>query len=196
MADGLAEQGYLVIVAKLLVTAGKPGTDGDALAPDETFNMDWIKTFPWTVQKPKVEAALAHLKKRGAQKIGVMGFCYGGHPACWASRELSKEYAIEAGVVLHPSMQLEKFAFGGDLAALLGGVTCPFMLAPAGNDMENWAEEHENGGCAISECSHHPSTSDAPPSDLADLLRVPRWQGRPSRGRHAAPSACGSRTST
>ena len=54
MADGLAEQGYLVIVAKLLVTAGKPGTDGDALAPDETFNMDWIKTFPWTVQKPKV----------------------------------------------------------------------------------------------------------------------------------------------
>ena len=142
IADGLAEQGYHVVVAKLLVTPGRAGTDGDALEPDATFDMDWIKTFPWPTQKPKVDAALSYLTSKGAESIGVMGFCYGGHPACWASRE--NAFPIKCGVVLHPSMQLEQFAFGGDLGALLSGVQCPFLLAPAGNDMATWGEDTDN----------------------------------------------------
>ena len=142
VADGLAEQGYHVVVAKLLATPGQPGTDGDALAPDDKFSMAWIKNFPWSLQKAKIDAALAYLTRKGAQKIGVMGFCYGGHPACWASRE--NNYPVKCGVVFHPSMQLEQFAFGGDLKALLSGVQCPFLLAPAGDDLETWGEDSAN----------------------------------------------------
>ena len=144
VADGLAEQGYRVIVGKFLVTEGRAGTDGDALEPDASFDLNWIKTFPWEVQKPKVNACLAYLHASGATKIGVMGFCYGGHPSCWASKELSSSYPIACGVVLHPSMQLEAFAFGGDLGALLSGVQCPFLLCPAGNDLAMWGEDTDN----------------------------------------------------
>lgn len=138
IADALAGEGYIVVVPKLLTPCMGEGTDGDALPPDGAFSMDWIKNFPWTAQKAKVDAALAYLRSQGATKIGVMGFCYGGHPSCWASAENTD---VVAGVVLHPSMQLETFAFGGDCAALLKSVQCPFLLAPAGNDMPMWAEE-------------------------------------------------------
>jgi len=139
IADGLAEQGYNVIVAKMLSTpALDGGTDGDALPPDGQFSMDWIKNFPWEKQQPKVVAALGHLKAAGCAKIGVMGFCYGGHPSCWAS---TIEPAVTCGVVCHPSMQLEGFAFGGDTAALLKSVKCPFLLAPAGNDLPMWSPQ-------------------------------------------------------
>lgn len=38
-------------------------------------------------------------------------------------------------------MQLEGFAFGGDTAALLKSVKCPFLLAPAGNDLPMWSAQ-------------------------------------------------------
>ena len=90
-----------------------------------------------------MEAALAYLKGKGVTKIGVMGFCYGGHPACYASATWPADVAC--GVVVHPSMQLETFAFGGDTAALLKQVTCPFFIAPAGNDLPMWAADGEFG---------------------------------------------------
>ncbi|EOD10873.1 hypothetical protein EMIHUDRAFT_215122 [Emiliania huxleyi CCMP1516] len=142
IADGLSEQGYKVAVGKFLAPALDGGTDGDALPPDGDFSMDWIKQFPWETQRPKVEAALGFLKAEGCSKIGVLGFCYGGHPACWAS---TVEPSVVCGVVLHPSMQLEGFAFGGDTAALLKSVRCPFLLAPAGNDLPMWSACGEFG---------------------------------------------------
>jgi dienelactone hydrolase len=143
IADALAANGHLVVVAKLLAPGVDGGTDGDALPPDGEFSMDWIKGFPWEKQKPKVEAALAYLKGKGASKIGVFGLCYGGHPACWASATWPADVAC--GAVVHPSMQLETFAFGGDTAALLKSVTCPFYLAPAGNDLPMWSADGEFG---------------------------------------------------
>jgi len=138
IADALAGEGFVVAVPKLLTPCMGEGTDGDALPPDGAFSMDWIKGFPWATQKPKVDAALGLLRSKGAAKLGVMGFCYGGHPCCWASAENSD---IVAGVVCHPSIQLETFAFGGSCEDLLKSVQCPFLLAPAGNDLPMWEEE-------------------------------------------------------
>lgn len=52
---------------------------------------------------------------------------------------------VKCAVVLHPSIQLESFVFGGDTAALLKSVPCPFFMAPAGNDLPTWAEAGEFG---------------------------------------------------
>ena len=143
IADSLAEQGYLVAVGKLLATPPLDGgTDGDALPPGGAFSMDWIKNFAWPSQQPKVAAMLAHLKAAGPQRIGVMGFCYGGHPCCWASQT---DDAVACGVVCHPSTQLEGGAFGGSTEALLASVRCPFLLAPAGNDLPMWSEDGDFG---------------------------------------------------
>jgi len=129
--------GYLVVVPKMLTPALDGGCDGDALPAGGAFDAEWLKQFPWPVQQPKVEAALEYLKGKGAAKIGVVGFCYGGHPACWLSATHAE---IVCGAVLHPSMQLEEKLFGGSTEALLKSVKCPFFLAPAGNDLPLWAE--------------------------------------------------------
>ena len=137
IADGLAEQGYLVATAKLLSPPADGGTDGDGMSPTSKFNLDWVRQFPWSTQRPKVAAAVTYLTQtRGCSKVGVVGFCYGGHPACWISNE--NPDVIAAGVILHPSVQLETNAWGGDTEALLSSVKCPFLLAPAGNDLPTW----------------------------------------------------------
>lgn len=144
IADSLAGAGYLAVVPRLLAPGLDGGTDGDALPPGGAFSMDWIKAFPWEVQRPKVAAALAYVKGElsdhtDAGKVGVLGFCYGGHPAC----HLSAGGDITCGVVAHPSMQLEQFAFGGDFPALTRSVGCPFLMLPAGNDLALFGPETE-----------------------------------------------------
>lgn len=142
VADHFANS-YLVVIPKLLNPVFEGGTDGDAMSPKSEFNMDWIKQFPWPVQKPKMDAAISLCKSKGigAKSIGVFGFCYGGHPCCWASSEYPDD--IACGVVFHPSMQLETFAFGGSMPELMKKIKCPFMFAPAGGDLPMFAEEGE-----------------------------------------------------
>jgi len=142
IADAFAAS-YMVVIPKYLNPVFEGGTDGDAMSPKSEFNMDWIKQFPWKVQKPKMDAAIKLCKGNGITKIGVFGFCYGGHPACWASSE--NQDLISCGVVAHPSIQLETYAFGGNMAELVKSVKCPFLIAPAGNDLPLFAEEGEFG---------------------------------------------------
>lgn len=86
IADGLAEQGYIVVVGKFLSTPAKDGgTDGDGLSPNGQFDKEWIGNFPWPKQKVKVAGAIGYLKGLGVTSIGLMGFCYGGHLCAWAS---------------------------------------------------------------------------------------------------------------
>jgi dienelactone hydrolase len=146
IADTLAGRGYLVVVPKLLTPTFEGGTDGDAMGPDAEFNMDWIKQFPWPVQKPKLEATMTFVRGKGVTKIAVMGFCYGGHPACWASSECSGMGPdVVAGVVFHPSMQLEQYAYGGDYLALVKSVQAPFCILTSSSDMDHFAEDGKFG---------------------------------------------------
>jgi len=130
---------YMVVVPKYLNPVFEGGTDGDAMSPTSDFNMEWIKQFPWSTQKPKMDACIELCKAAGITKIGVFGFCYGGHPASWMSAE--NPGLITCATVFHPSMQLETFAFGGDMIALMKSVKCPFMIAPTGDDLPMFAEE-------------------------------------------------------
>ena len=87
----------------------------------------------------------------------MFGFCYGGHPACWASAE--NPDLIVGGVVCHPSMQLETYAFGGDHLSLARSVKCPFLIAPAEGDLATFGpgtefaaalgESSKGGECVI-----------------------------------------------
>ena len=110
IADSLSDAGYLVVVPKLLTPVLNGGTDGDAMDPDTQFDMEWMKKFPWSVQKPKIEATIGYLKGQGVTKTCVLGFCYGGHVAAWASAEWPD--FVACGVVCHPSLQLEQYAYG------------------------------------------------------------------------------------
>jgi len=145
VADALAAEGHVVVVPKLLAPPFEGGTDGDAMSPSSKFSLDWIKGFPWSTQKAKVDAALAYVRDKGAKKIALMGFCYGGHPACWASAENADVVAI---TVFHPSIQLEG-VFGGDMQALIKSVQCPVFLAPAGDDLPMYTPETSDAAKAL-----------------------------------------------
>jgi len=139
LADHFASK-YLVLVPKILT----PGFehDGDGAAPTSGFNVEWISQFKWSVQKPKLDAALALCKAEGITKIGVLGLCYGGHPACWMSVENPE--LVTCGVVAHPSIQLEN-VYGGNMIELVTKLNCPFLIAPAGNDLDKFGEDTDFG---------------------------------------------------
>ena len=60
IADGLASEGYYVVVGKMLSTpALDGGTDGDALPPGGTFSLEWIKNFPCVASEAKRTAVRA-----------------------------------------------------------------------------------------------------------------------------------------
>jgi len=141
IADALSDAGYVVVVPKLLTPAKDGGTDGDALAPTAQFDMEWVKQFPWEVQKPKLAAIVEYLKQQGITKAAMLGFCYGGHPSMWASAEWPD--FVTCGIVCHPSMQLEQFAFGGDFLGLVKSVKAPFLIAPAGGDLPMYATDSD-----------------------------------------------------
>jgi len=146
IADSLSDAGYVVVVPKLLSPPKDGGTDGDALAPTAAFDMEWIMQFPWEVQKPKLAAVVEHLKQQGISKVGMLGFCYGGHPAMWASAEWPD--VVSCGIVCHPSIQLEG-AFGGDFAALVKSAKAPFLIAPAGGDLPMYAPDGSEFATAL-----------------------------------------------
>nr|CDI52577.1 dienelactone hydrolase [Melanopsichium pennsylvanicum 4] len=55
----------------------------------------------FTARKPELEAIAAELKQDGAQKLGVMGFCWGGKLSVLAGGEGSKFDAVGQ---VHPAM--------------------------------------------------------------------------------------------
>lgn len=149
VADAFAEMGYFVVVPKLLTPAFEGGTDGDGMPGSQVakrengwmaatrLDLEWFKRFPWATQKSKVAAVFDWLQMQGIEKVGTMGFCYGGHVACWASAE-HPEF-IAASFVCHPSIHVENL-FGGDALALIRSVKCPFFIAPASSDLRDWAD--------------------------------------------------------
>jgi dienelactone hydrolase len=143
IADMLAEQGYYTIVPKLLAPGIDGGTDGDGFAAFVDFGhlVDGLKQFPWDSNlQPKVASCMAHLKASGAEKIGVVGFCWGG----WVGAKLfasgMSEGLVTAFAVAHPSIQLEG-VFGGDPAALFDTITAPTLLQPANGDSTDYYED-------------------------------------------------------
>lgn len=66
--------------------------------------------------------------------IGSIGFCFGG----WAiARSTAEGFSWDCAVSPHPATKLEAFVFGNDEAAMFEKVKIPFLLLPAGDDLDN-----------------------------------------------------------
>lgn len=146
IADFYADRGYCVVVPKILVPAMGEGTDGDACPPeykpDATF-MPFMQTFSWDGSfKPKIAACIEHLVSKGCKKIGMIGFCFGGWVVCRTIADKDIGSVIVGGCSPHPSIQLEQFAWGGDVAALCAAVDKPVLFLPAGGD----SPDYDKGG--------------------------------------------------
>lgn len=133
IADDLAKQGLSVWVPKVL-PAYQGGTHDDGLPPDFNVVERGAELGPllggdWggNVVTPKILKVVDAMKKAGAGKIGVLGFCYGG----WAGMYVSKEVQLVCAASPHPSVHLEGMV-GGNPADLAASSKCPWAFFPCG----------------------------------------------------------------
>ena len=110
--ERLAREGYATIAPDLFFRsggseAGDFGTLMGALDPAEI--------------RADVAAAIAHLRDLGVTKVGITGFCMGGH--------IAYVTAVDG-----PAVACAAGFYGGGIARHLGAPACPFVLFFGGND--------------------------------------------------------------
>ena len=97
-----------------------------------------IKKYNWskTVKNDLFEKTLKKAKNDGAEKIGLMGFCWGSYVIFNACQEKDKEIngIFEFGVNFHPSLGVFDMLEEADKVEMAENLTCPQFMAVAGND--------------------------------------------------------------
>lgn len=138
IADLIAANGYHVIVPKLMVPALRGGTDGDGFPEVFDFATEfrsYVVTITWEeTLKPRILEAISILKSKGIQKIGGLGFCYGGWVIC---KSMSDDDLpeISFAAIAHPSItNIHGVHTNDDVKNLIDKVRGPIAFLPAGND--------------------------------------------------------------
>jgi dienelactone hydrolase len=136
--DELAARGLHVAMADVY-GGGRGVNDLGGFGSDS--GKDWLRTFGFGALEPKLDAAIALLRRKGSKRIGALGFCWGG----WVVAHLSAAGKIAAGASAHPSTCCAEILYGESELGLVSSVTTPMLLMPAGNDPENLKE----GGAVV-----------------------------------------------
>ena len=148
IADIFAKNGYMAVIPKFLDPPLDGGTDGDGLPSNFDFATrrpefgPYITTFPYAVLSPKIKGGIKLLKEAGVEKIGIIGFCWGGWLLThfFSDPELPEE--VKAGAIPHPSITtIEDNLFKGDSVSLSSKIQRPILLLPAGNDPDSYRLE-------------------------------------------------------
>jgi len=99
--------------------------------------VSWLKQYPYDdVVKNDTHACLEYLKSKNipASNIASIGFCWGG----WAiAKSASEGVSWKCAISPHPSTKIENFIFGLDESSMFEKGDFPFLILPAGDDMEN-----------------------------------------------------------
>jgi len=90
-----------------------------------------LRAINWEVVGPMVhDHLLPMLREHGAERVGLMGFCWGG----WLVLHASGSSEFCCGATLHPSQDKVCRLQGEDLRGLCEQVQCPQIILTAGND--------------------------------------------------------------
>ena len=148
-ADYFSEQGFCVVIPKLLDPALNGGTDGDALPPDfkpgESFPefKAYMQEHPFEgVMKERLISLITHLiDTLGMTKIYTIGICFGSwvttHLAACEEPFTSK---LQQGVAVHPSIHLEESIWAQDTVALCSKAKKATLMMPCANDPDRYRE--------------------------------------------------------
>lgn len=142
ICDKLAENGYDVIMPDCFRGETK-ATNPDVFA--------WLKKYTGGEIMKDINACIEHLLKttdisinKGSSSegeiiqqqlsFGTIGFCWGG----WAiAKSASEGIDWKCAISAHPSTKIETLVFGDDETSMFEKVRFPFLLLPAGDDMDN-----------------------------------------------------------
>jgi dienelactone hydrolase len=115
LADEFAANGYFVVMPDMF------NGDSVPLNRPEGFNiMDWVKNHSPIQTEPIIDMVLKEMRESlGCQRIGGVGYCFGGKYVC----RYLRPGQLDVGYIAHPTM-LE--------AEELRGVEGPLSIAAAG----------------------------------------------------------------
>mmetsp|Transcript_7122 Transcript_7122/g.10209 ORF Transcript_7122/g.10209 Transcript_7122/m.10209 type:complete len:271 (+) Transcript_7122:128-940(+) len=105
----------------------------------ESDLVTWLRSVPYQpVVSQDIDSCMEYLRKEmeieGELPVGSVGFCWGG----WAiAKSASEGVSWRCAVSPHPSTKIEKFIFDSNEDLMLEKTKMPFLLLPAGDDMEN-----------------------------------------------------------
>ncbi len=105
-------------------------TRGDVIGP-------FIKSYPWDLISPRLNAALRHMVNEGVTKIALVGFCWGGWAASHLLAEDNSPPQVICAAIPHPSIACEEM-HGGNAVDLVSRSKGPVLLLPAGNDTDRY----------------------------------------------------------
>lgn len=100
----LEKEGYLVLIADIYGVGNTPKDNAEAGKQSSIFKKDFA-----TYQK-RIQAGLDELKKQGATKIAVIGYCFGGTGALEAARgglNVEGAVSIHGGLAKDPSREIQ-----------------------------------------------------------------------------------------
>eukprot|EP00304_Pavlova_gyrans_P002774 CAMPEP_0206054804 /NCGR_PEP_ID=MMETSP1466-20131121/38888_1 /ASSEMBLY_ACC=CAM_ASM_001126 /TAXON_ID=44452 /ORGANISM="Pavlova gyrans, Strain CCMP608" /LENGTH=246 /DNA_ID=CAMNT_0053430023 /DNA_START=44 /DNA_END=784 /DNA_ORIENTATION=+ len=152
-----AALGVIVVVPSFFEGGAPPGAasvermaPGDTAAREAWYTLPWrilltlislprfiggIRAANWERVRPLLMDHVApFVRSRGATKLGLLGFCWGGWFTTHASAEPGPAFACAA--TAHPSLQLCRL-YGDDFEALIDGVACPQLFLTSAQEASN-----------------------------------------------------------
>jgi carboxymethylenebutenolidase len=131
VCERLAAEGYAVAAPDLFFRTGGPEAVADYMEQVAALTRDQVLD--------DLAVAGAALRDLGARRLGVMGFCMGGH-FTWQAALHGDIYDAAVGF------------YGANIASDLGQPRCPTLLFFGGND--EWIPSEDIAAVA----AHHPDT--------------------------------------
>lgn len=131
LCDALAAGGHYVVMPDFF--------EGGSIEPFYKAKQipegkQWLKKFNWAHCSPILEDVYAHLREKGVERTGSIGFCWGAWAVAKACQDPSK---MQAGVWCHPSVQVGKELYEGETEhELTDAVRSPTLICPSPQEKE------------------------------------------------------------
>nr|ABO47864.1 putative endo-1,3;1,4-beta-glucanase [Alexandrium fundyense] len=126
LCDGLAAGGHYVVMPDFF--------EGGSIEPyykakQVPEGKRWLKKFNWAHCSQILDYVHAHLRERGVERTGSIGFCWGAWAVAKACQDPTK---VQAGVWCHPSCQVGKEPYEGETEQeLTDAVRSPTLILPS-----------------------------------------------------------------
>jgi len=145
IADQLAKECDCLAIVVDFFAPGE-ACSPDILAAGMEALEKWVRNRPWEGLRDKyLVHATAFAKSKGAEKLGLIGFCYGS----WVSFRVGADPLLResfcCAVDCHPSVNLEDWLFGGTSVGLAEKSAFPHLMLSAENEKDFLKE----GGAVI-----------------------------------------------
>lgn len=195
LCDALAASGFLVLLPDLFGGGDNIGAHGGVagLRAGSEEAIGWMKSHAWGDVRHKLDACYGWLMAEGVpgqdsrlrpphnvNRIGMVGFCWGG----WVAAKASGTGRVACAVHAHPSWKISASLFDEPVESMAARIRVPTLLLPAADDADGYRDGsyarivRQNGGVPVKAVEfpsmRHGFMTRGPADDPAVMAEVQR----------------------